>query len=271
MKKSLLISLLLVATISKGQITLEHFYNNAPLASFVRLSLTDNKWAVIDANTITLYNLNHSLYKTIPIVGAPVSPTDVMYISKGLFDTDSTTIEYMVDPVGLFGTKIYREDGTLLFSEPNYSTESSGSLYSVPLRPIDWNAIVITVNGPKMILSHIDSTGNMNGFKVFSLPGVYFPNGISKHNSTADLMELSSPFPNPSGNSAQIRYTIPAGETNVEIVLYRLNGTEAKRFQVDNKFDTLELNNSDLPSGTYFYQLVSKNQQSESKKMVVIK
>lgn len=270
MKKSLLISLLLIATITKGQIALENFYNNASLLSFVRLSLTDNKWAVIDTNSITLYNLNHSFYKTISIVGAPVSPFDVLYISKGLFDTDSTTIEYMIDPSSSLGTQIYREDGTLLFSEPGFSATYGIVQMSNPIRPA-WNPIVITSNGPKMILGSIDSNFNPYGFKVYSLPGVYFPTFVSRLNNTENLMELSNPFPNPSSNSTKISYTIPEGEKNVEIVLYRLNGTEAKRFQVDNRFDTLELNNSDLPAGTYFYQLISKNQQSASKKMVVIK
>jgi len=269
MKKLLLMTLLLLATITKGQITLEHFYPNIFSFSFVRLSLTDNKWAVIDTNTITLYNLNHSFYKTISIVGAPVETTDVLYISKGLFDTDTTTIEYMIDKRDSRETQIFREDGTVLFSDV-FCSADIGSYSGNPVRPA-WDPIIISSNGPKMILHTTDSIGYPNGYKVYSLPGVYYPSFVSRNNPTENLMQLSNPFPNPSGNSTKISYTIPEGEKNVEIVLYRLNGTEAKRFQVDNRFDTLELNNSDLPAGTYFYQLVSKNQQSASRKMVVIK
>jgi len=270
MKKLLLMTLLLATTITKGQIALEHFYPANFSFSFVRLSLTDNKWAVIDTNTITLYNLNHSFYKTISIVGAPVEPTDVLYISKGLFDTDTTTIEYMIDKRDVRETRIFREDGTILFSE-DFCSADFGSYSGNPVRPA-WSPIIISSSGPKMILHTIDSsTYQPNGFKVYSLPGVYYPSMVARLNNTENLMELSNPFPNPSSNSTKIGYTIPAGEKNVEIVLYRMNGTEAKRFQVDNRFDTLELNNSDLPAGTYFYQLVSKNQQSASKKMVVIK
>jgi hypothetical protein len=272
MKNLFLISLLFITIITKGQITLEQDYNNVPLVSFVRLSLTDNKWAVIDTNSITLYNLNHSLYTTIPIVGAPVYPSDIMYISKGLFDTDTTTIEYMVDNVTDtlgWNVKIYREDGALLFSEPGFSTESAGSIYSIPIRPIDWNAIVMTINGPKMILSHL-SSGNIDGFKIYSLPGSYYPNGISQ-NMTENRMQLSNSYPNPTNSTTKIDYALPNGIAKGEIVFYDTQGKEVKRFNVDRTFNSLLISTEDLQSGIYYYNLQTTQGISEAKKLVTIK
>lgn len=266
MKKLLLINLLLfVAVITKGQITLEHFYNNTPLVSFVRLSLTDNKWAVIDSNTITLYNLNHSFYKTIPIVGAPVSNWNILYISKSLFDTDSSSIEYMVDPnSGSAGAKIYREDGTLLFSEPGFAA-SYGAFTGNPMRP-EFHPIVKTSEGSKMILYSYP-----NGFKIYSLPGIYYPTMITGLSMDINMMELSNSYPNPTSSTTKIDYTLPNGINKGAIVFYDTQGKEVKRFNVDNTFNSLLISTEDLQSGIYYYNLQTVQGNSEAKKLVTVK
>ncbi len=272
MKKLLLIpSLFLAAFAANGQITLEHTYADETVFAFVRLSQTNYKWALVDNNEIELYNEDHSIYKTIPMPSGVMNPLDVLYISNTLFDTDSTTIEFMVDNNFGTGVKIYREDGSVLFADSTLSAHYNNNIITNPMRP-NWNPIVITADDSKMILCTVDGAGNPNGFKVYNLPGTYFQNALHTNVSNiANRMQLSNPFPNPSRNSAKISYTIPEGESEIAIVLYRLDGTEAKRFQVDRTFNTLELNNSELAAGTYLYQLVSQNQHSESKKMIVIK
>lgn len=272
MKNLLLISLLFVIIISKAQITLENYYTNASVVSFVRLSPTDNKWAVIDANTIKLYNLNHSLYKTIPIIGAPVEAWNVMYISKSLFDTDSTTIEYMVDPNDFpIGPKIYREDGTLLFSEAGLAVCAFGTTGPNPMRPIDWNAIIETIEGPKMILAHFTSGAQIDGFKVFGLPGVYYPCGISPLNTTENRIELSNSYPNPTNSTTKIDYTLPNGVNKGEIIFYDTQGKEVKRFNVDRTFNSLLISTEDLQSGIYYYNLQTVQGNSGAKKLVTVK
>jgi hypothetical protein len=50
-----------------------------------------------------------------------------------------------------------------------------------------------------------------------------------------------------------------------------MQGKEIKRFKVDKTFDHLLISTSDIPAGTYFFQLQTSNQNSAGKKMVVIK
>ena len=82
---------------------------------------------------------------------------------------------------------------------------------------------------------------------------------------------ISNPYPNPSISTTQIDYDLPKGINQGEIVFYNLQGKEVKRFKVDKTFNTLLISTSDLAAGTYYYQLQTTTQNSEGKKMVVIK
>lgn len=46
---------------------------------------------------------------------------------------------------------------------------------------------------------------------------------------------------------------------------------ELKRYEIDNTFHNLIINNSDLHSGTYFYQLLTNSGATGAKKMIVVK
>jgi len=260
----------------KAQITLEHTYNNSvPIFSLVQFSATDYKWAVIDTVTIKLYNVNHSLYKTIPIKNSPVNPQDVLFISTTLFDTDSSTIEYMIDYSDATyltgsGVNIYREDGIILFSEPTLSAYFPWVEAINPIRP-SWYPIVRTSTGTKMILDSINTMGGVGSFKVYSLPGIYYPTAGFNHNQIDNQIGLSNPYPNPAINSTRIDYELPNGVNEGDIVFYNLQGNEIKRFKVDRAFNTLLISTSDITSGTYYYQLQTSGQSSKGKKMVVIK
>ncbi|MBC8046684.1 MAG: T9SS type A sorting domain-containing protein [Fimbriimonadaceae bacterium] len=83
--------------------------------------------------------------------------------------------------------------------------------------------------------------------------------------------KLSSPYPNPSVNTTRIEYKLPEGIYSGEIVFYDLQGKEIKRFKVDSTFDSLSISTSEIPAGTYYYQLQTSTENSEGKKMVVIK
>jgi hypothetical protein len=273
MKKLIFIALLALGINAKAQITLEHHYSNTKMLKFVKLSPTDNKWAAINANTITLYNLNHSIFTTISIPNSPISPYDVLYISKSLFDTDSTTIEYMVDyvsghPNGLI--KIYREDGTVLFSDSNEMAHYPLLISSSPTRPI-FDPIVNTIDGPKLITLIRDSIGNVNDFKVYDLPSIYYQCFAQSENNNNSLINISNPYPNPTNNMTTVEYYIPDGIYSGEIVFYNLNGIEVKRYKVDKAFNNLLISTNDIPAGTYFYQLQSAGLMSNSKKLIVIK
>src|SRR5215510_10789014 len=116
MKKAYLTLLLLTILFQKNsqaQINYEATYNHNtveyPVIKYY--NHTSPKWLVVSGDTISLYNLDHSVYRQFPnYCGTSV----VEYLSDNLFDTDSTNFEYVCKSGYSF--KIYREDGTLLFS-----------------------------------------------------------------------------------------------------------------------------------------------------------
>ena len=226
-------------------------------------------------NTITIYNLNHSVNRVITIPSTP-SGYIVSYLTTQLFDTDSTDFEYMVQynpsPSTPTAINIYDENGVVLLHvdsffnwEGTYSLPASNLLHSV----------VNTTSGAKLILTRYDQSTT----KIYSLPGLLpcrpcgnlsnIPTSIDNNPHPIEN-GLSQPYPNPTNGSTQINYTLPEGETSGEIVFYDITGQEVKRFKVDHNFHDIVLTTTDLAAGTYYYQLQTKNSVSGSRKMVVI-
>jgi hypothetical protein len=156
MKNSLLIALVAFGINAQAQITLEHTYpkgsNNFESVRFINLT-TGTKYALVNSATFKLdiYNLNHSLYKSFSI--PPQGGFDgwyVNFISDGLFDTDSTSIEYLIyryksSPL-FYSVIIYDESGNTTFSLDSATVGGTNPLYSTI-------SIFNSENGTKMILS----------------------------------------------------------------------------------------------------------------------
>ena len=120
-----------------------------------------------------------------------------------------------------------------------------------------------------MILSYANGQA-----KVFSLPGTlsaYIAEANNNLLATQMQSSVSNPYPNPAVNTTKIDYTLQEGINEGEIVFYDLQGNEVKRFKVDKTFNTLLISTADIAAGTYYYQLQTAAQNSEGKKMVVIK
>jgi hypothetical protein len=83
---------------------------------------------------------------------------------------------------------------------------------------------------------------------------------------------LNQNFPNPFNPSTRITYFVPK-ESFVSIKVYDFLGREVKtlvnNFQTTGSYETV-FDASDLPSGTYFYTLVTDN-YSSTKKMLLLK
>ncbi|MEI6851486.1 MAG: T9SS type A sorting domain-containing protein [Bacteroidota bacterium] len=218
--------------------------------------------------SIDIYSLNHSFIKSISYASYPHNPNNIpviLYLSEKLFDPDNK-IEFMwiyvTSPDQTPYTRIYNEDGTLLFQADSMAARVVGNI------PQQQYPIYNTANGTKMILSCY-----ANGqAKVFSLPGT-LTECIAKENE--NLLNatgtISNPYPNPSINYTQIDYKLPDEVNNGEIVFYDLQGIEHMRFKIDRTFNTLLVSTLDIAAGTYYYQLQTTKQNSEAKKMVVIK
>ena len=83
--------------------------------------------------------------------------------------------------------------------------------------------------------------------------------------------QFSNLYPNPSNGTVTLQYQLPEGEQEGELILYNMQGAEVKRYKVDNTFKDVLIDNTQLPAGTYFYQLQTNKGAVGTKKMVVIK
>ncbi|MBI3503140.1 MAG: T9SS type A sorting domain-containing protein [Bacteroidetes bacterium] len=283
MKKIIYIILLAYSINANAQIALEHSYDTAstfksgsPALSdqleLVHFEVSGDRYVKINRHgeKISIYDLNHVLLKTIDLSGFPGSPNlYILYLSESLFDTDPG-IEFMYTsdqtstPPYIY-TGIYNDDGTLIFSD----TAIAEILINFPSQQYP---IYNTTQGTKMILSYKGSTLSSFKAKVFSLPGTLSA-GIQEGN--AALMQaqgaISNLYPNPSTGKVTLQYELPKGEREGEIILYNTQGAEVKRYKVDDTFKDLLLDNTQLPAGTYFYQLQTSKGSVGTKKMVVIK
>lgn len=263
MKKQILIAVsLLTTSFSYAQMTLEHTYP-ADKAQIILLSNAGRKIAVddLDNNQIKLYNLNHTLWKTIPVpqIGS-FSAWHYNYTSDNLFNSDN-----------LVEAAIYYQGTTNLY------------LYKM---------LIVNENG--QTLQTIDSVSNMlvqtsgtNQFhamaynssftKVFALPGTIPCEpcsgslGIAKPENTGNKPVISDAVPNPSSNEVKIFYSLPANVREAELNIFNNEGKKVKSFRVGSAFEYITIDNSELPSGVYYYNLTSNNNVTTSKKMLVIK
>jgi len=115
-------------------------------------------------------------------------------------------------------------------------------------------------------LKQTDLNGNFEYFNLSSEVNVGTPNTFA----------LSQNYPNPFNPSTVINFEIPH-DGNVIMQLFDMSGREVKTMV--NEFKTagyysINLNGSDLTSGTYFYRLITSdgiNNYSSTKKMILAK
>ncbi len=260
--------MLFIATTAMAQITLAHTYqaiSGYGNLTYVRLTSSGDKYALYDNlnNQVKLYNLNHSIWKTLNLTVTPGYTLLGLYnISDGLFNTDSS-IE-------------------LFYTYWAYTTTNTPMTYTSEARVIDENlTTLLTI--PQCRSGSIVKMGN--GYKLFANIDSLNKAKVATHN-VYDLVgslpivtnvsgeiesgSISQPYPNPSSDKTIIGYELPEGVDNGEVVIYDINGSEIKKYTIDRSFNTLELDNSDLISGTYFYKLIAQGVNG-SKKMVIIK
>jgi hypothetical protein len=283
MKKLVFLFFIAFAINSNAQITFEASYDSASTHQSI-LNSNQNQLMIINfevsgyryvrvnytGKSISIYNMNHVLLKTISLAALPQSLSnitgDVLYISENLFDADSL-IEFMYiyqytypsPSITAAHTLIVKENGTIMFSNDGFPEIKVN--YEQQQMPI-YN----TPFGTKMILSYMDGHA-----EVYNLGGTLTTNIARANNVLLEQNGISNAYPNPTAKSTQIDYMLPKDVNEGEIVLYDLNGIEVKRFRVDRTFSSLLISVADIPAGTYYYQLQTSSQYSEGKKIVVIK
>jgi len=216
-----------------------------------------------------LYNINHSVYKTVQFTSSFTPDVNMIYyVSEYLFDNDSEVeymhINYFTGQNGEAAVKgnvtIYNEDGSILFNQDTVLVDRF--LFLNDITPM----IVNTQSGTKMIIRRI--APGPKETMVYGLAGtLHIPEESQTGLSTKKMIKA---YPNPAQHFTRVDYKLPEGCNRGSIVIYDLNGSKIHSYTVDAKFDHLILSTKELPSGTYFYQLVTARSRSKSQKIVVI-
>jgi hypothetical protein len=286
--KHLLTSVLFVSltVLAFGQVTLEQTYPTGATSygdnlRFVRLH-SGMKYYKVDttSRTLTVYHLNHSIYRNITIPAFSITSVNwlVSFVSEKLFDTDSTDIDYGV--VAITNSQpfysnlyIFNESGTIIFSHDTAQFGGGSNGYS----PI---SIFNSDSGTKMILTAGRISPPVSKWaKVYSLPGTLpcgncgSPYGpmVSDGEEGNHNYFLEYPFPNPTSSTTTVPYRLPPNERTGELVFFDLSGKLVKRFMVDDTFKELVISTTDLSPGTYYYQLQTNGISTDGRKLIVVK
>lgn len=278
----------LFSFISQGQITLENEYDAD--ISTVLLESVGTKYISYNrmTNQVKLYNLDHSIYKTITIpvnslyntsLYSTTAHSYVFYVKEGLFDTDSE-IEFMFyyraeksGSPNINGTAIINEDGTLIFDRKN--AFPGGYINNFGTRKGIQAIVKGSNNTTKMILQSTPAVPIDSTF-IYNLPGTLMCDpcgGITGARSTErqEQIVLDQNIPNPSTTYTVIGYELPEETTTATLKIYNTTGIELKSYDIDKTFDHLQVSTEDLPAGTYFYSINTSKGQVQSKKMIVVK
>ncbi len=268
---------------STGQISLAYHYLGSSFdeGAIVNLSLSGKKiLKMADRNgqptdTIFFYNMDYSFWKKIICPAVPGynglfnfyheqgQAIGVFYPSETLFNTD-TFLEIAVGYYtggGIAKLLIINELGSIVDSIVNLQTSlvSGFRVYQDALG--DFKAVA----------------SSRTGLEIYNLPGTLpCETCVTSSLGTAKTKEqpnniTSQPIPNPSGNEVKITFSLPDGSNNGELQLFSSTGAKVKTFQVDNRFGFIMLDNSLLPPGLYYYNIVVNGVVSSTQKLLVVK
>jgi|GEM_PF-3389552 len=271
MKYFIFVFLFLFAISAHAQITLDHAYAQPGDIGLVEVDSGLWEYVSNSNDTIRIYNLDHSLERIIPI---PVPSAQVIVVAKGLFELDGSYCYLAsVQSGGFSNLRIFKEDGTLLFSRDSayLGTSKSNNENVAALDGFFPPAIRSTPDGTKMMV-----TLPKNVVEVYTLPGKPPGRqskmaGVTPSEAEKDASIPTSAYPNPSTGRVRIAYQLPAGVSFGEVILMRENGTEVNRYRVTNDFNDLLIDASGLPSGAYYYKLVTEKGDSPVEAIAITK
>lgn len=267
---SLICLWVLGVTNSKAQITLEHTYDYYRKFFFVTdIGNNEYKYVIQDSLGFSLYNLDHSLYlnvvSPIPLNQSP-SYYEIAYITKSLFDCDSTNIEYVITaPTHMGNFYVFRTDGTLLFERDSVKGPycfgcATGSIWQQP--------IFNTSNGAKLLLfSNLpDSQGGYaDSISVYSLCGTA-PTFIRDVSSNESFVKL---FPNPTYGMLNFEIMPPNNQEKFKLAIYDSELQLIEEADINGKRFQFDLNKRSLSSGMYFYDLRTENKIFQTGKFII--
>ena len=277
MKKLIFFTAIILCVVNgKGQITLDFTIDSTIYGTlFYPTKISDNetKYVFIDTvgNKFSLYNLDLTPFVLNVTPPAPLFNGNyyysVMYLTRTLFDCDSTNIEYLFasQTQGFNKLWILRTDGTVLFQ-----ADSTRGPYCLgcPGGTSFLKPILETEGGTKLVLMN-DNPPGVKNISIYSLCG-QLPVGIYKFETQQQeaLVEL---FPNPASGELNFRFNLPDNINDYELTLLNSNSQEIGKHRLRSSKAEIVIDVINYSSGTYYYQLSSKNKTIQSEKFLIAK
>ncbi len=76
--------------------------------------------------------------------------------------------------------------------------------------------------------------------------------------------------PNPFGETTSIRYRLPEGISNADIIIYDMTGKQLKRIPLTESGESnIEVSGGEMDPGMYMYSMIVENQLIDTKQMVI--
>jgi len=278
MKKFLFLVLVTTCINVKAQITLDTIAASQYGIGYgfytVQLSPTETKYLFSDTvtNSFSLFNMDFTPFMTNitlpePIVTNNGSFYTVLYVSRSLFDCDSTNIEYAYSaPTNGFKTfYVMRTDGTELFhlDSANGPYCAGGCLsYSDVIRPVR-----NTSDGAKLFLQR---PYNFFGFKfwIYSLCGTLLEEVFDFTQSHQSYVTV---YPNPSSTTLNFEINLPDNMHEYYLLIMDSEAKEVKREELNSRNNKYTMNISDMNNGTYLYSLCTKFKSYQTGKFILTK
>jgi hypothetical protein len=254
---------LMVAFHSNAQISFENAYDGTIYQS--KIEVKGNIYYSIDSynNECKIYNLDHSIWKTIGISAPPNNYVyDIQFVSQHLFNEDD-----LVELVVIFYEYVYGNDSTWYFDFTTKVINENGD----ELLTVEDGAYPYVFNdepGSKLLVYIYDYSFNLYPIEtfVYHLPGKLLNSSNPLSFNDGLLMD---PYPNPSRFYITIPYSLDDGISKADLVIYDMNGREIDTYEIDHKFNNIKINTKSYKSGTYAYCLKAPGYKSQIKKFVI--
>ncbi|MBL7952418.1 MAG: T9SS type A sorting domain-containing protein [Flavobacteriales bacterium] len=225
---------------------------------------------------LTIFNLDLSVYANIPYPPLPDGYVyfDVLYITESTFDTDPLSIELMMltqSPSFGSGTRIFRDDGTILLDELGYGFSGTGGYDDVNAKP----PLFADENGVAHLVLSTYPTTPPTSSKLLQLPGQVpcmdcatgSGVGIQPGGTVMDQGSLTI-FPNPTSELLTVDVLLPVGVHAGRLLVHDAVGKLVANLSVQGS-GQLEVSVTGRASGIYTCVLIADGERRQAEQFVV--
>jgi hypothetical protein len=276
MKKTLLVIICLLSFWTKkvdAQITLDFEIDTIAFGTnefyCIDISNSESKYIYLNEreNKFSLYNLDMSVFIEnikLPIGDSLKNGFVVMYVTRSLFDCDSTNIEFAYSSPFNSDRKpfrVLRTDGNILLEVDSargpyhFGGGTGGSIIISPIKN--------TSEGTKLFLDILNPSNK--GIKVYSLCGEL----PLKYNEIVNSKEYVKVYPNPSNTIVNVELVSNAVQDDLEFIIYSYTGAIIEKLIIEKGSKKKVMNVANYNNGAYVYALLVNNQLLQNGKLII--